>query len=1014
MHTVSTLMPSVISREQAGDAQIPSLSQKPLLVTGMPTLASLASDVIVEVCRRMRAEGHVAGTADAQSCLRMALDLARLRDLPGPDRQEVLEALQSGLGQGEAVGRGRALAQALEPVMIGRARGHLAPDAPRSGLLPHVLSLLEKLRLPGPEVESRKSERMRLDPLRSPLDRARHLALQRLQACHVPYGKPEESSAAGDVESLQRVWSVHWTPGTDASLAVAGLWGVTLPQAAEGALRAQIRSEQGAMARLASDEKTAVSSEGSARAVEGLVPGLHLALLEQAAECGLAGLSNELLEGLMTSFVESAGLAELVRARLFLMRLTQGHLVGLQPALESESAENAAETPSMSSLKEAPPEAHWQLPASVEPNRLLGAAVAALEGLAGSSDPDDALALLELIRLFQAQDPATAMGSARLEELLARLSLEASPFMQGAASAGRLLLQVTSSTDFAALLGSWVDTASAYENVEAGAEKPGADDSRTLAERLFGALVVASPRLEADPTLLEALSQRVEALNDAAFLARLPGLRQGFSGLSPAARDRWLESLSERLDNMGAPTRSLDGRLDTVLSHGADWLALFAAADAEGQKRAELSPSLFPALSSALSSPKVSEQAQSSDGDSVDAAVMKNDIKTVGSQTVVEKMSVETGSSQVLSARDRWRLILGREKDRLSGQARRMARALDELYGAGKGEGSRTPGALGGPGGSGEPPFPTTREWAEELEALFGTPIREEVLGRAAAEGRVQAALELDPNTVTPSVELLETVLALKGSLPESKLGALRTLVARVVEALTIALSQRLRPALSGLSLPRPTRRAVGPLDLPRTLKANLDRVQVTESGAFRLVPERLYFKTRARKSMDWHLFLVVDVSGSMEASVIYSAIMASILNALPALTVEFLAFSTEVMDLSHRVDDPLALLLEISVGGGTHIGKALRAARTRVKVPSRSLVVVVTDFEEGGSPGDLLAEVRELVDMGTRALGLAALDDRGQPRYNRAMAERVVEAGMPVAALTPLELARWVGEQIR
>jgi hypothetical protein len=29
-------------------------------------------------------------------------------------------------------------------------------------------------------------------------------------------------------------------------------------------------------------------------------------------------------------------------------------------------------------------------------------------------------------------------------------------------------------------------------------------------------------------------------------------------------------------------------------------------------------------------------------------------------------------------------------------------------------------------------------------------------------------------------------------------------------------------------------------------------------------------------------------------------------------------------------------------------------------------------------------------------------------------VAEEVVAAGMPVAALTPLELARWIGEQIR
>jgi hypothetical protein len=44
----------------------------------------------------------------------------------------------------------------------------------------------------------------------------------------------------------------------------------------------------------------------------------------------------------------------------------------------------------------------------------------------------------------------------------------------------------------------------------------------------------------------------------------------------------------------------------------------------------------------------------------------------------------------------------------------------------------------------------------------------------------------------------------------------------------------------------------------------------------------------------------------------------------------------------------------------------------------------------------------------------LPALDDRGQPRYSGAVAEEAVAAGMPVAAPSPLELARWICEQIR
>jgi len=151
-----------------------------------------------------------------------------------------------------------------------------------------------------------------------------------------------------------------------------------------------------------------------------------------------------------------------------------------------------------------------------------------------------------------------------------------------------------------------------------------------------------------------------------------------------------------------------------------------------------------------------------------------------------------------------------------------------------------------------------------------------------------------------------------------------------------------------------------------------------------------------------------------MEASVIYSAMMAAILGGLPAVDIRFVAFNTEVIDLSERVDDPLGLLLEVSVGGGTLISKGLRYARGLLKVPVRSLVLVVSDFEEGGSVHELVSEVRAIVESGAKILGLAALDDRAAPRYHKAIAQALVDAGMPVAALTPLELAQWVGEKIR
>lgn len=505
-----------------------------------------------------------------------------------------------------------------------------------------------------------------------------------------------------------------------------------------------------------------------------------------------------------------------------------------------------------------------------------------------------------------------------------------------------------------------------------------------LADRFHGALALAAPVLEAEPAIVRPIVERLAALDDDAFLERAPALRDGFDGLSPAARARMLEAIGAEL---GLSEDAAAPRLDAPLDAAPEVLAVQAAADAAG--RAALAA--LGLGEAAPAPPAPPEERPPADEASPSA--------------------ITTPPGSAIPILDRLRLVLGRERDSLRPRSAPVALALDELYGRGRGEGSR--GGLGAGGGT-EAPFPSVRAWGKELEALFGERVREEVLARAAGRGVGSAIVELDPDRVKPSVELLETVLALKGGLPEADLGHLRRIVSRIVDELVRELSTRVRPALAGLVTPRPSRRPTGPLDLRRTVAANLHTARARADAGFTLAPERMVWKTRTQRALDWHVVLVVDVSGSMEPSVIYSAVMAAILSAIPAVTVKFVAFNTQVLDLSDRVDDPLGLLLEVSVGGGTLIAPALRYARSLLKVPSRSIVLLVTDFEEGESVADVLSEARALVETGCKALGLAALDDVGKPRFHRGIAELIAGAGVPVAALTPTELARWIGEQIR
>ncbi|MEV6614763.1 DUF5682 family protein [Streptomyces sp. NPDC051051] len=882
-----------------------------LRAAGVPeALEEALTRAAVRVCAELRLLGHPSGPADAREIVRLASDLSRLRGLPAAGRGELVEAVQTVLTQGEPYGRGRAVARAMERVLVGTRTGRPAPDAPRCGLAPAVEGEVAELGLPGPADGVPGAARdLRLDPLRSDLDRRRELLLRRLAGCGVPYGEAKEVVGAGGAEALTSRWEVRWTPATAAMLTATGVRGVTAAQAAEGVLRERRRAEE--------DE----GGPTAAQALDGLA---------QAAECGLTGLADERLDDLAEALPGIGTLPELLAGLALLDRLRAGHVPGL-----GADGDRTARAAGVAEL-------------------LTSAAVRQVDGLTGSEDLADARALLELAHR------ADLSGGIRLTDALGRLAADGSPLMRGAAGAVRVLLGQEDPRVFGDRVASWVDGA------------VDADSRAALTARLGGLLTAAGPLLEAAATALEPLLDRVSELPDREFLDRLPALRGGFDALSPAARDRLLAAVEERLD----------------VSHVADTggvdpaaLAAWARADLAGRETLR-TLGLLPEPAAAQADVPVGSPGARAEGG-------------------------------LLAPGDRWRLVLGRGKDRLASSAASLATALDELYGSGRGEGSRGDLTGRGSGGGREVPYPGVREWSQELAVLFGPGIREEVLAAAAAAGRRDVLAELDADSVRPSVDLLRTVLSHAGGLPEARLAALRPLVRRLVEALTRQLATRLRPALHGTALPRPSRRPGGGLDLPRTLRANLATARRAPDGTVRVIPEHPVFRTRARRSADWRLILVTDVSGSMEASTVWAALTASVLAGVPTLSTHFLAFSTEVIDLTGHVEDPLSLLLEVSVGGGTHIAAGLRHARELVTVPSRTLVVVVSDFEEGHPLGGLLAEVRALVGAGCHVLGCASLDDTGRPRYSTGVAGQLVAAGMPVAALSPLELARWVGEKI-
>ncbi len=151
-----------------------------------------------------------------------------------------------------------------------------------------------------------------------------------------------------------------------------------------------------------------------------------------------------------------------------------------------------------------------------------------------------------------------------------------------------------------------------------------------------------------------------------------------------------------------------------------------------------------------------------------------------------------------------------------------------------------------------------------------------------------------------------------------------------------------------------------------------------------------------------------------MADSVIHAAVTAAIFFGIKAMRTHLCLFDTNIVDVSDECHDPVETIMKVQLGGGTDIGGALAYAARLVESPRRTIVVLMSDFYEGAPVDRLFGIARGLVESGVTLLGLAALDGRAEPNYDRETARRLVALGAHVAAMTPGELAEWVAQKIR
>jgi Mg-chelatase subunit ChlD len=367
---------------------------------------------------------------------------------------------------------------------------------------------------------------------------------------------------------------------------------------------------------------------------------------------------------------------------------------------------------------------------------------------------------------------------------------------------------------------------------------------------------------------------------------------------------------------------------------------------------------------------------------------------------------------------ERWRLVLGAPAEQCTGglgaEAAGRDAALDWLYGRDPDLGRRGVRRGGTRSAGSDPSVLTTVDWLDDIHRLFPKETIER-LERDAVERYEIHEVVTDPEVlarIEPNPTLLRAVLRTKHLMNPEVLRLARRIVETVVRDLMKKLAPEVRQAFSGTRSRRPSRfRQARDFDFHATVRANLAHYQPEER---RLLIERPRFVSRVRRHLDqWQLVLIVDQSGSMAGSVIHSAVTAACLWGLPGLKTHLVAFDTNVVDLTADVADPVELLLKVQLGGGTDIARAVDYGASLIENPRRSILVVITDFYEGGDEHRLVRTVARLAEQGTQVLGLAALDEEANPAYDRALAQRLADAGAHVGAMTPGELAAFVAERL-
>lgn len=381
----------------------------------------------------------------------------------------------------------------------------------------------------------------------------------------------------------------------------------------------------------------------------------------------------------------------------------------------------------------------------------------------------------------------------------------------------------------------------------------------------------------------------------------------------------------------------------------------------------------------------------------------------------------------------RWRLILGPDAEEglcaasgfpsmgLSADQVAMDEALaaiydetkpvDDVSGASGRSSGRGPGRAGLGGSS-----PRLAKWLGDVRTFFSEDVVS-VIQADAIERKGLTQLLFEPEmlkNVQPNVQLVGTLMSLRGQIPERTKETARMVVRAVVDRIKLDLDSKIRQAVTG-ALNRGDHSPIphaASIDWKWTIGRNLKNYN---ADLKKLIPERVYFFSRSHRRQSWTVIVDMDQSGSMADSVVYGAVIGSIFASLPALKTHVVAFDTEVVDLTQQCgDDPVDMLFGVQLGGGTDINRSVAYCESFIESPRETLFILLTDLFEGGNEAQLVRRLGEMVGSGVRVLCLLALSDSGVPSFDDRLATKLAALGIPCFGCTPDRMPELVHGALR